>query len=470
MIETIKNKLSSLIKEKEVSLAMLYDSDGNILWHMGRNIVGRTIDEGQGFCKTYLIDSLKNKNWLYKRDVIVSPIEENDLSKSAKDLMVKSVVIQPIDEDIFLYIDSGIKKIFSRIELEIFKTYGELLKESIRTLKMKEDDIGGITGDSELINKIKNQLVKYSIEENPILITGETGTGKNHITELIHRYSGRKGKLKIIEAPCIPENLFESELFGHKKGAFTDAKTEKKGLIEEAENGTLLIDEITEIPISMQAKLLRFIETKRYLKLGETSEREADVRIIAATNKDLIKAMKDKEFREDLYYRLRVLEIELPPLRERKEDIKKLVSEKKFYLKGKEIGDGFWDVMLSYNWPGNVRELFSVLIKAGIDCENPITGQELIKIMSKEGQKRFKENEKNIVENIWNELKNGKSFWDAVKKPYLDRDLNRSQVKMIVERGLIETGNKYVNLTKLFNIPKKQYDKFLKFLIRNRLK
>lgn len=203
------------------------------------------------------------------------------------------------------------------------------------------------------------------------------GFSKTYIAELIHNRSARKGKFKIIHTPSIPESLFESEVFGHKKGAFTNAAYDKKGLVEEAAGGTLLIDETTEVSVALQAKLLRFIETGKYTRLGESFERKVDVRIIAATNKDLQKAIEDKEFREDLYYRLNVFEIELPPLRERKQDLKALVLEKIKYLNGKKIGD-----------------------------------------------------------ELWNDFKAGKNFWEVVKKPFLSRDLKRSEVKELINRGL----------------------------------
>ncbi|MCP5047052.1 MAG: sigma-54-dependent Fis family transcriptional regulator, partial [bacterium] len=247
--------------------------------------------------------------------------------------------------------------------------------------------------------------------------TGETGTGKSHIVQLIHHYSGRTGNFKIIHTPGIPENLFESEMFGHKKGAFTGADTEKKGLVEEAAGGTLFIDEITEISVSKQAKLLRFIESGKYTPLGGTKEHEVDVRVVAATNRNLKDTIVDKTFREDLYYRLNVFNIHLPPLRERKEDLRDLVMEKKEYLKGKKIGSGFWEAIYQHHWPGNVRELFSLLKRAGVHQRDVLTGKDIKGIIGfdlahREGIDNNGANQEGAVEitAMWHDITGGKNF------------------------------------------------------------
>lgn len=327
-----------------------------------------------------------------------------------------------------------------------------------------------ITGTSQKIQSVKNSIKHYSISDEPVLLEGETGTGKSHIARLIHSYSGRPGKFKVINTPGIPENLFESEMFGHKKGAFTDAGYDRQGLIREAEAGTLFIDEISEVPVSIQAKLLRFVETKQYSVLGEPGERKADIRIVAATNKDIIRAIENKEFREDLYYRLNVLEIELPPLRERMEDLKDLVYENLAYLKGKKIGPGFWDALYSYHWPGNIRELISVLKRAGIIDKASIHGKDIRDIIHMHSRLKKDHTAEDKVNGIWNKLKTGKNFWEVVKTPFLDRELNRREVKEIIKRGLLETGGEYKGLLYLFGLKQQEYKNFMRFLYYNRLK
>jgi transcriptional regulator with PAS, ATPase and Fis domain len=308
--------------------------------------------------------------------------------------------------------------------------------------------------------------MSLAMTDEPLLMSGETGTGKTYFAEVIHNYSGKKGKFIIVNSPGIPSSLFESELFGHKKGAFTNAIYDKKGLVEEAAGGTLLIDEITEVCVSVQAKLLRFIETGKYTRLGESVEKKIDVRIIAATNKGLHQAIQCKEFREDLYYRLNVFEIEIPPLREREQDLETLVREKIMHLNGKKMGKGFWDAIYDYDWPGNVRELISVLKRAGFLEKDIITGKDIREIIY--GSSRNRNNKAKIGANeynqIWNDFKKGKSFWEVVKRPFLSRDLKRSEVKALVARGLEENGGKYKTLLDVFNLKKSDYHRFMRFL------
>ncbi|MCP5049336.1 MAG: sigma-54-dependent Fis family transcriptional regulator [bacterium] len=468
MIEVIKNKIWNLLAEKEVSLAMLYSKDGEILWHKGREIMGKTIAEGEGFPKSYINRTLKQNKLVEDENVLISS-NLYGLPESASILKVKCLLIQPVSDNFYLYIDSGTKDCFTTSTREFFKFMGEFLGETIEHIQNTGMAAGGISGTSAGIQKIRELLLKYSLEEEPVLLLGETGSGKNHIAELIHKFSGRKGQFITINTPAIPESLFESAIFGHKKGAFTDAASDRIGFAEAAAGGTLFFDEISEVPLSFQAKLLRFIETKKYVVLGETSEKEADVRILAATNKDLQQAIAEKEFRQDLYFRLQVLEIEIPPLRERKEDIKALVTEMRHYLKEKETGSGFWEAVRLYDWPGNTRELITVLTRAGILLDSPITGDDIRDIINRGRFKKSPDQRVDKVDQIYSRIKEGKSFWEEVKKPFLNRDLNREEVKEIIRTGLTQTGGTYKNLLRVFNLEPGEYKKFMKFLNGNRL-
>lgn len=462
MINTFKTKLWDVLKEKEVSLAMLYNRDGEILWHKGRDIVGRTVDEGEGFCKSYIHKSLETGTGVDTENVILMS-SDNVLSKSAQRLLVRSVIIQPIDNDFFLYIDSGIKTFFNDMDREIFKILGELLRDSIEKIRENEDSHAGITGDSIVIKHIRELVLKYSLEDDPVLIRGETGVGKTHIAELIHKYSGRTGKFVVVDTPTIIESLFESEIFGHKKGAFTGAIFDKKGLAAEANEGTLFFDEISEVPVSFQAKLLRFIDTKRYRVLGEPFEKTADVRIVAATNKDLVEAIEKKEFREDLYYRLNVLEIVVPPLRERKEDIKTAITEKLNFLKGKEIGQGFWEAFYNHDWPGNYRELFNVLKRVGILCASPVKGEDIRTIIEEKNTEHVTRRSDKMAQ-IQKDLGAGKSFWETVWKKFINRDLNRDEVKQLLLDGFAKNKFKLKALSRDLNIADEDFKKFIAIL------
>ena len=199
-----------------------------------------------------------------------------------------------------------------------------------------------------------------------MLIRGETGVGKEVLARYIHKISNRKDKpFIVVDCTTIPEHLFESELFGYEKGAFTGATQRKMGLVELANKGTLFLDEIGDMPLSVQAKLLRFVETKRFRRVGGLKDVEVDVRIISATNKNLERLISEGKFREDLYYRINIVELEIPPLRERREDIPLLVE---FFLKkfGKKISEKALNELINYSWEGNVRELKNIIERAAI--------------------------------------------------------------------------------------------------------
>jgi DNA-binding NtrC family response regulator len=228
-----------------------------------------------------------------------------------------------------------------------------------------------IIGTSDAIQKIFSIMEKVIPSKSNILITGESGTGKGMVAEAIHQSGPRKDKPFIsINCGAIPENLLESELFGHKKGSFTSAIEDKKGLITMANTGTLFLDEVGELPPALQVKLLNVIQTRELTPVGDTRVITVDVRIIAATNADLMQRVKEGRFREDLFYRLNVIEIKMPPLRERKDDIPLLI---KHYIDlfAKETGKNIKDIdyeamqaLLAYDWPGNVRELRNTIERA----------------------------------------------------------------------------------------------------------
>jgi len=238
--------------------------------------------------------------------------------------------------------------------------------------------VGNRQSDRLILGRSKKMQEVYRIVERvaaspraTVLIEGESGTGKEMIAKAIHHGTpGRSGPFMEINCGSLPASLLESELFGHEKGAFTDAKTLKKGLIETATGGTLFLDEIGEMPIELQAVLLRVIETKRFKRVGGTEDIEVNLRIIAATNQDLRKAVAEKRFRKDLYYRLNVVPIHVPPLRERPEDLPVLASyfidvfNKDLSKNIRGLSPSARARLQEYNWPGNVRELRNVIERA----------------------------------------------------------------------------------------------------------
>jgi sigma-54 specific flagellar transcriptional regulator A len=193
-------------------------------------------------------------------------------------------------------------------------------------------------------------------------------------------------------------------------------------------------------------------------------KKRADVRIIAATNKNLQRAIDNREFREDLFYRLDVLEMEIPPLRKRKEDIKELIKENNHLLKGKKVSKDFCDAICDYDWPGNVRELITFLKRIGIELNSPINGKKVKELLRQKKYKKSFEIHMEKIQDIWRLMKAGIDFWQAVKDPYLDRDLNRDEVKAIIAQGLEETNFIYKDLLKVFNLKSRDYHRLMRFL------
>ena len=259
------------------------------------------------------------------------------------------------------------------LELAITRTLGHAeLKESLSFVRSRERKTrkSWMVGRSRALQKVSKMIKAVAGENVTVLITGESGTGKELVAREIHERSPRAdGNFVTLDCCTLQENLFESELFGHEKGAFTGADQRKKGLIEGARGGTLFLDEIGEIGAPIQAKLLRVLETGEFRRLGGNTVLRSDARILCATNRDLKKMSEDGGFRLDLYYRLSTFIIELPPLRERREDIPDLVrhflSHHDFSRRiAKDISPEALEMLVAYDWPGNIRELRNVIERA----------------------------------------------------------------------------------------------------------
>jgi DNA-binding NtrC family response regulator len=240
-------------------------------------------------------------------------------------------------------------------------------------------DIGQIVGDSLAMQNVFQMIRKVAPTRSNVLITGKSGTGKELVARAIHSLGSQNGsRFVAVNCSAIPEGLLESELFGHKKGSFTSAFQDKKGLFECARGGTLFLDEIGYMPMSCQVKLLRAVEHRQIIPVGSTTPIDIDLRLIAATNKELAKEIKGGRFREDLYYRMNVVGIHLPPLRERKEDIPLLVEHfiKKYNAEmGKHcvgVSDDVMRLLMSYDWKGNIREMQNVIERAVIFSEDNV--------------------------------------------------------------------------------------------------
>ncbi len=277
-------------------------------------------------------------------------------------------------------------------------------------------------GKSKQLQDILAMIQKVAPTDSPVFIQGESGTGKELIANTVWHFSTRKDAPFIaLNCATLSENLIESEIFGHEKGAFTNAYQMKHGLVEVADKGTLFLDEIGEMPIGLQPKLLRFLDSGEFRRVGGNKTLRVDVRMIAATNKDLNSLIKAGTFREDLYYRLNVINVAIPPLRERKEDVVELSQHflkkyaKKLSKSITEFTSEALDLLTGYNWPGNVRELENVVERAVILCESGRIGAEDLSISSYSAvaemsvNPSLEEMEKNYILRVLKEAGNNQS-------------------------------------------------------------
>ena len=266
----------------------------------------------------------------------------------------------------------------------------KVVQNALGRLNRIDDEI---IGQSEEMERVKKMILKVAGSSSTVMIRGDSGVGKERVARAIHKASQRASAVfQAVNCAAINENLIESELFGHEKGSFTGAHTQKKGQFETADQGTLFLDEIGDLNISMQAKILRALQEREIMRVGGTKPIKVDVRVIAATNRDLEAMVKDGRFREDLYYRLNIIPIVIPPLRNRRDDIPPLVD---FFIAKHIAGShrpirgltaGARNLIMSYSWPGNVRQLESAIERAILLCEgNEIEVEDLPVEIRQEG-------------------------------------------------------------------------------------
>jgi DNA-binding NtrC family response regulator len=346
---------------------------------------------GEGFSVLPLSDSLEALRILQREefDVLITDLKMKGLK--GLDLLEEAKKVIPLTPVIIITafgtIESAIQAMkmgaydyitkpfqMDQIVLTVKKALeNRWLKKEVARLKKEMESryhYHHLIGKSPAMQKIYDLIERIRDSSSNVLLTGESGTGKELVAKAIH-YSGsrKEGPFIAVNCAAIPETLLESELFGYKKGAFTDAKADKKGLISEAGEGTLFLDEITEMSPLLQAKMLRVIEERQVRPLGDTNTHPVDVRFISASNRNMKDLIHQGRFREDLYYRLKVIDIELPPLRERKDDIPLLVQHfiQKFRQESKKVSGASEEglrILIDYSWPGNVRELENVIQRA----------------------------------------------------------------------------------------------------------
>ncbi len=385
------------------------------------------------FPTALLLGVLKNKT--ETDNVYLSPRKDTYVVVSAKPLFFNGHFVGAISTDKDITEMTNLT-----FELEETRQRLNQLRQEVSKLSDEKFSFGQILGRSDLIKQKIDRAMQVAKTKTGILITGESGTGKEIFARAIHQYSDRKGNFIAINCSAIPENLFESEMFGYVGGAFTGAlKKGKGGQFEHANEGTLFLDEISDMPMHMQAKLLRVLQENKILRIGADTPKDIDVRIISASNKDLRKMVEIGSFREDLYYRLNVVKIDLPPLRERKEDIPILVEAFiKNFCRQNNINEPklmpeVFNILTSYNWEGNIRELKNTV--------------EHLVVFSKNGNIAIESVPEQIIERSMSKVKR--------KEPTFELESCVARTEMDVIRKVMEMvkGNKS-RAAKILNIPR----------------
>jgi transcriptional regulator with GAF, ATPase, and Fis domain len=332
-----------------------------------------------------------------------------------------------------------------------------------------------LIGVSPKMRDTLDKVQKFAKFNQTILITGESGVGKELFAKACHLMSARiSAPFVVVNCPQYSEgNVTVSELFGHVKGSFTGAIADHKGLFDAAESGAVFLDEVGDLPPTAQTMLLRALAEKEVKPLGSTKTYSVDVRVIAATNRPLRDMIAGGQFRQDLYFRLRYFPLDIPALRDRDEDWKILISyfvdklNQEYNLK-KAFSPTSIKFLERYPWPGNVRELRSIVTIGFSMAESKYIEPDHFVSELRQANLAGPDTGKNeLFENM---VENGRSFWDVIHEPFLDRDLNRPQVREIISQGLLAARGSYRRMSVLFNIRPDHYQKFMDFLRHHRLK
>jgi DNA-binding NtrC family response regulator len=332
-------------------------------------------------------------------------------------------------------------------------------------------------GNSDIAHALEAEVLVAARSDAKVLITGESGVGKEIAAQLIHALSTRvQGPMITINCAGVPDSLLESELFGHMRGSFTDAYRDQRGWLEQADGGTVFMDEIGEMSLRMQALLLRFFDSGEIQRVGSDRRNlRVNVRIVAATNRNLLERVAANEFREDLYYRLNVVHIGIPPLRDRREDIPAFIAHfvhvyTQVHSKPPmTVSRAALDALRAYHWPGNVRELKNLVERTVVRARHTELGLADLPaevVLGPAGPVRVgRVADVDRAEQALDRIqKHGEDFWTAVHVPFMAHDLTREELRCIVSSGLTQTKGSYRLLVGLFNMPASDYRRFLSFL------
>jgi DNA-binding NtrC family response regulator len=359
---------------------------------------------------------------------------------------------------------------------------------TIRACDRPADEASLLLGDSQAMIQLRAEIEAAARCDAKVLILGETGAGKEVVARLIHQASVRRSQPFVaINCAALPDTLLESELFGHARGSFTDAYTDKPGLAMLADRGTLFLDEIGEMSARMQAVLLRFTETREIHRVGsDRVHGRVNTRIITATNRTLPDRIASGDFRQDLYYRLNVVCITVPPLREREADILPLFNHFLAHYAGVHqterptLAASAADLLVSYRWPGNVRELKNVAERIAVGHRHSTIIPDLLPVEIRYAAATTPSTAGNTaplkpppayhaaIEAAWEEMTlQGKSFWTVVYPLFMDRELTKTDLRHLIKRGLEHTQGNYRKLIELFHMAAGDYKRFLAFLYQH---
>ncbi|MBZ0112907.1 MAG: sigma 54-interacting transcriptional regulator [Thermoanaerobaculia bacterium] len=330
-----------------------------------------------------------------------------------------------------------------------------------------------IVGESEPVHLLLRQIEKVAAFDEPVLILGESGSGKEALSQAVFLLGDRKPFVSVNCPQYQDGNLTVSELFGHRRGSFTGAVRDRKGLFETANDGLIFLDEIGDLPMSAQLMLLRALSSGEFKALGSEEIQRSNVRVIAATNRSMNQLAEDKEFRRDLLFRLRYFLIKVPPLRERGDDWILLLNHvleglHQRYGVRKRMSNAAMDLLAGYSWPGNVRELIGITTSGYAMAEgDTIEPLNFVDALEEESGVSS-ENRLDVLSRRLVQQKD--SFWDLVHRPFIDRELNRGEVRQLVARGLREGGGSYRGLLKRWRMSEEHYQKLMDFLRHHSLK
>ncbi len=397
------------------------------------------------------LNKLKNEIFdLGLVDIKMPSISGLDILKEVKDVPIVIITAYGTMDYTIKAMELGAADYITKpFDLDEIKRLIEKLK---RVEKVQDEQVNEqlIIGKSKKIREVFKLIGKVAKTDATVLIVGESGTGKELVARAIHNYSKRKGDFIAVNCAALPPSLLEAELFGYEKGAFTGATTSKKGYFEQANGGTLFLDEVGELNIELQSKLLRVLQEKEVRKIGGGKNVKVDTRVIAATNKDLEEEVKKGKFREDLFYRLNVFKIEIPPLRERKEDIPLLANHfirkfsSEFKIPSKRFTERAINWLKSYEYPGNVRELENIILRAMLISPLEIIDIEDLMVRPSKKSPNFEEAIEEFVTTIFTvEQKEENNLYNMIIK---------TAEKILITKVLKFTGWNQVKASKILGI------------------